>query len=63
MTAEERIIRNALDEARRHGASYGAGGKVAARIYHAEMLTPEEMLYMIAVMTNGLAALEAQVSA
>lgn len=59
MKAHERIIRNALDAARVHGVSTGDGGKAAARIYKAENgIDPETLLYVIAIMANGLADLE-----
>lgn len=62
MTPQERIIRNALEAARNHSASFGEGGKAAAKIYRAEPIDPVDMLYAIAVMANGLAELEDRVA-
>lgn len=61
MTQHERIIRNALDATRVHGASFGAGGKAMTEVYAAEDDMPRsQLLEIIAIMANGLAAFHAR---
>jgi hypothetical protein len=58
VTQQERIIRNALDAVIAGQISWGEGGSAAAKVYKEGQLDPETMLFMIAVMANGLTALE-----
>jgi hypothetical protein len=60
MTAQERIIRNALDASKVHGTKFGTGGVAAAKVYTEDPLSPETLLCIIAIMANGLAELEPQ---
>jgi hypothetical protein len=56
MSAQERILRNALAVPSNH--NFGEGGKAIAKIYRECSPSYEDLLHALAVMANGLADLE-----